>query len=232
MTGEMGDAVQVIAIDGPVAAGKTVVGRRLAQRLGFKHLDTGAMYRAITWLALYENVPISDEEALGKLAEDHPVRLDGQDGEQVLVGSHRLGQQLRAPEVNGQVSLVAKVSAVRRALVRQQRRLASEGDIVVIGRDIGTVVLPEADLKVYLLASAEGRAQRRWAEMRERGETVAFEQVLRETKARDEIDTGRDDSPLKPAKDAFVLDTGDLGIEQVVDRIMQRIQGISGGSQQ
>ena len=232
MTDEERNAVQVIAIDGPVAAGKTVVGRRLAQRLGFRHLDTGNMYRAITWLALYENVPVSDEEALGKLAEDHPVRLDGQDDDRVLVGSHRLGKQLQAPEVNGQVSLIAKVSAVRRALVRQQRQLASEGNIVMIGRDIGTVVLPTADLKVYLQASAEGRAQRRWAEMRERGETVAFEQVLRETKTRDEIDTGREDSPLTPAKDAFVLDTGALGIEQVVDSIMQRLQGISEGIEQ
>ena len=228
----MENAVQVIAIDGPVAAGKTVVGRRLAQRLGFDHLDTGNMYRAITWLALDRNVPVSDDEALGKLAEDNPIRLDGQDAEQVIVGSHRLGPQLRAPEVTGQVSLVSKVSAVRRALVRQQRELASKGNIVMIGRDIGTVVLPNADLKVYLQASAEGRARRRWREMREQGSDVSFQQVLQETQARDEIDSGREDSPLMMAQDAFLLDTDGLDVEQVVDRIMQRIRDMSGASRQ
>ena len=224
----MENSVQVIAIDGPVAAGKTVVGRRLAQRLGFSHLDTGNMYRAITWLALHQNVSVSDEEALGKLAEAHPIRLDAQDSDHVIVGSHRLGPQLRAPEVTGQVSLVAKVSAVRRALVRQQQQLASQGNIVMIGRDIGTVVLPDADLKVYLQASAESRARRRWLEMQEQGADVSFQQVLQETQARDEIDTGREDSPLMQAKDAFLLDTDGLDVEQVVDRIMQRIHDISG----
>ncbi len=224
----MEQTVQVIAIDGPVAAGKTVVGRSLAQRLGFDHLDTGNMYRAITWLALNQNVAVSDEEALGKLAEANPIGLDGQNGDAVLVGGHRLGPQLRAPEVTGQVSLVAKVSPVRRALVRQQRELAGKGKIVMIGRDIGTVVLPDADLKVYLQASAEGRARRRWLEMQEQGADVSFQQVLQETEARDEIDTGREDSPLVPAKDAFLLDTDGLGVEQVVDRIVQRIRDISG----
>ena len=227
----MENTVQVIAIDGPVAAGKTVVGRSLAQRLGFSHLDTGNMYRAITWLAQHENVPVSDEEALGKLAEDNPIGLDGQDSDHVIVGSHRLGPQLRAPEVNGQVSLVAKVSAVRRALVRQQRELASKGNIVMIGRDIGTVVLPNADLKVYLQASAEGRAKRRWREMKEQGADVSFQQVLQETQARDEIDSGREDSPLMQAQDAFLLDTDGLDVEQVVDKIVQRIHDISGAGQ-
>ena len=228
----MENTVRVIAIDGPVAAGKTVVGRRLAQRLGFDHLDTGNMYRAITWLAQHENIAVSDEEALGKLAEDNPIGLDAQDSDHVIVGSHRLGPQLRAPEVTGQVSLVAKVSPVRRALVRQQRDLAGKGNIVMIGRDIGTVVLPDADLKVYLQASAEGRARRRWLEMQEQSPDVSFQQVLQETQARDEIDTGREDSPLIPARDAFLLDTDGLDVEQVVDRIMQRIQGISGAGRQ
>ena len=165
----MENTVRVIAIDGPVAAGKTVVGRRLAQRLGFDHLDTGNMYRAITWLAhCIENIAVSDEEALGKLAEDNPIGLDAQDVRPCeLSAATGWGPQLRAPEVTGQVSLVAKVSPVRRALVRQQRDLAGKGNIVMIGRDIGTVVLPDADLKVYLQASAEGRARRRWLEMQE-----------------------------------------------------------------
>ena len=216
--------MNVIAIDGPVAAGKTVVGRALAQRLGFKYLDTGIMYRAITWLALRLSIPIDDEEALGELAKDYPLRLKDRDGDHVLVGDHQVGPELRDPRVDTSVSLVARVSAVRRALVQQQRLLATEGDIVMIGRDIGTVVLPKADLKVFLRASAESRARRRWHEMSDQGHAVEFQQVLRETMARDEIDTGRDDSPLVPAKDAFVLDTEELGVEEVVDRILQRVQ--------
>ncbi len=203
------------------------MGRVLARRLGFKCLDTGMMYRAVTWLALHLNIPINDEEALGELAKDYPVRLKDQDGDKVMVGHHQLGSELREQRVNTQVSLVARASPVRRALVCQQRLLATKGDIVMIGRDIGTVVLPKADLKVYLFASAESRARRRWLETADQGQTVEFRQVLRETKARDEIDTGREDSPLAPAKDAFVLDTEQLEIEEVVGRILQRIQELS-----
>ena len=152
----------IIAIDGPVAAGKTVVGRALARRLGFTYLDTGVMYRAIAWLALQRGTPMEDEKALGKLADTYPVLLDGQESDQVLIGGHHLGAELREQRVTGNVSLVARVPAVRRALVRQQRVLAADGDIVVVGRDIGTVVLPDAGLKVFLTASPENRARRRW----------------------------------------------------------------------
>ena len=203
----------------------------MARRLGFKYLDTGVMYRAITWLALHLNIPIDDEEALGTLAEDYPLRLKDQDSDQVIVANHQVGSELRDPRVNAQVSLVARVSAVRRALVQQQRLLAAEGDIVMVGRDIGTVVLPKADLKVFLCAPGESRARRRWQEMSDQGHTVEFQQVLRETKARDEIDTGREDSPLAPAKDAFILDTEELAVKEVVDRILQRIQELSRGGQ-
>ncbi len=195
----------------------------MARRLGFKYLDTGIMYRAITWLALHLNVPVNDEEALEGLAKDYPFRLSGWDSDQVLVGEHQVGSELREPQVNRQVSLVARVSGVRTALVQQQRLLGAEGEIVMVGRDIGTVVLPKAELKVFLCASPESRARRRWQEMLDRGQTVSFQQVLRETMARDEIDTGRKDSPLKPAKDAFVLDTEELTVEQVVERILSRI---------
>jgi cytidylate kinase len=203
----------------------------LARRLGFRFLDTGIMYRAITWLALHLNIQIDDDEALGALANDYPIRLKDQDSDQVLVGNYQVGPELRDPRVNTQVSLVARVSAVRRALVHQQRLLATEGDIVMVGRDIGTVVLPKADLKVFLCASAESRAKRRWQEMSEQGHTVEFQHVLRETSARDEIDTGRADSPLAPANDAFHLDTEEMGVEEVVDRILQRIQDLSEGGQ-
>ena len=225
--GESIAVISVIAIDGPVAAGKTVVGRALAQRLGFKFLDTGVMYRAITWLALERNVPIDDENALAALAEAHPVHLESNDSDRVLVGEHSLGVELKESKVTGTVSLIAQMSSVRRALVRRQRLLGSEGNIVMVGRDIGTVVLPNADLKIYLSASPELRARRRWQEMVDQGQSVEFQQVLEETRARDEIDSDRADSPLKLDPDAFLLDTEGLDVEQVIGCIRDHIGELS-----
>ncbi len=218
--------INVIAIDGPVAAGKTAVGRGLAQSLGFTSLDTGILYRAITWLALHTGISVEDENSLGELARNNPISLDGEDGNRVSVACNSLGPELREPLVEGNVSLVSKVSPVRRELVRQQREIAAQGKIVMIGRDIGTVVLPDADLKVYLIASPENRAQRRWQEMQKRGQIVELETVLSETLARDDIDSNRDDSPLKPAKDAWQLDTDCLNVEQVVQKIVARVKSL------
>ena len=212
----------VIAIDGPVGSGKTVVGREVARRLGFKFVDTGVMYRAITWLALQRGTPTDDEEALGALAEGHPMRIQGSASDKVLVGGWLIGPELRETRVNGQVSFVASMLAVRKALVRQQRLLATEGRIIMAGRDIGTVVLPNADLKIFLTASPASRAQRRWRELQDSGQTVEFQQILEETKARDDIDTQRTHSPLAPAQDAFMLDTEGLAVRQVVERILER----------
>ena len=199
--------------------------------MGFTYLDTGIMYRAITWLALQRGVPLDDEVVLGQLAEQNPVGLKGPNGDQVLIGDHHIGPELRETRVNGLVSLVARISAVRRALVRQQRALASEGNIVMVGRDIGTVVLPDAGLKVFLSASPESRAQRRWHEMRDQGQTVELDQILQETRARDEIDSRRMDSPLIPSSDAFLLDTEELTVEQVVQRILERVQQLTGSGE-
>ncbi|MED5588499.1 MAG: (d)CMP kinase [Chloroflexota bacterium] len=218
----MAHEISVIAIDGPVAAGKTVVGRELARALGFGYLDTGIMYRAITWLALNHGTTLDDETSLGELARSYPLGLMGEDSNQVLVDGYTLGPELRDSTVNRNVSIVSKASPVRRELVAQQRNTAAQGKIVMIGRDIGTVVLPDADLKVYLTASPEKRAQRRWQEMQDRGEAVELLTVLRETIARDEIDSGRDDSPLKPADDAWELNTDGLDIRQVVQKIVDR----------
>ncbi len=218
----MARGVSVIAIDGPVAAGKTAVGRELARNLGFAYLDTGIMYRAITWLALHSGIPVEDETSLGELARTNPVDMVGDEGGQVSVAGHSLGPELRDSSVDGNVSAVSKAPPVRRALVAQQRQTAAQGKIVMIGRDIGTVVLPDADLKVYLTASPENRARRRWQEMRDRGQSVELETVLTETLARDAVDTNRDDSPLKPAKDAWKLNTDGLNIEQVVRKIVDR----------
>lgn len=221
----MARGISVIAIDGPVAAGKTAVGKELAQSLGFASLDTGIMYRAITWLALHTGISVENETSLGDLARNNPVSLEGDEGNRVSVAGHILGPELRESSVDRNVSMVSKASPVRRELVDQQRQIAAQSKIVMIGRDIGTVVLPDADLKVYLTASPVIRAMRRWREMRDRGEVVELETVLSETLARDDIDSNRDDSPLKPAKDAWQLNTDCLNIGQVVQKIVDRTKG-------
>lgn len=215
--------VRVIAIDGPVAAGKTAVGRALARRLGFRYLDTGVMYRAITWLALKEKTSMEDEAGLEALARNHPIRLDGSDSDRVVVGEHKVGPELRESDVDGRVSLVSRFSGVRRALVAQQRTIASEGNIVMVGRDIGTVVLPDADLKVFISASLEERARRRWREMVAKGAQADFQQVLEEAKARDDLDSQRADSPLQPAKDAWLVETDGVSADDVVELILERV---------
>ena len=224
-----------IAIDGPAASGKTVVGRRLARRLDWWFLDTGIMYRAVTWLALERGASPEDANALGGLAEFVQVKPVSKDGDSVEVAGRRVGPELRESRVDNSVSNVSRHPAVRRALVEQQRNYASmvvrgpngsgpagiESGIVMIGRDIGTVVLPDAGLKVYLTASAEQRALRRWREIRERGDDAELEAVLSEIEARDAIDSSRDDSPLRPADDAWQLDTSDLAVDEVVEAILR-----------
>ena len=233
--------VRVIAIDGPAAAGKTVAARAVADRLGFACLDTGVMYRAVTWLALRESVSMEDEEALTALAVNSNIQVDRANPGFVMVGGTSLGPELRSPEIGNRVSLVARVSGVRSALVEQQRRLAEEGEVVMVGRDIGTVVLPGADMKIFIEASLEERAKRRWRESLgpspsssqagvrpEPVEGDAFYQtVLRETQARDELDTGRADSPLRPDDDAWVIDTDGLDEGDVVELILQRVENLN-----
>ncbi len=222
----MAGAAKVIAVDGPVAAGKTSVGRELARRLGYRFLDTGIMYRAVTWLALRRNVPMEDEAALGVLAQRESIRPQGQDSDRVLAGEVVLGEKdLRDPQVDQHVSMVSQVSVVRRAMVRQQRELAAAGKMVMVGRDIGTVVLPGADLKVFMSASVQERARRRRRDLLGQGHDVPFRQILRETEARDYIDSHRSDSPLLPAEDAFQMDTEGLSIEEVVDLILAQTCG-------
>ena len=221
--------VGVIAIDGPVAAGKTMAGRELAKQLNFRYLDTGIMYRAITWLALKNATSMEDETALGALAGENPIRLDGWNSDQVLVGDISVGSELRDAEVDHHVSLVSRVPAVRRALVQQQRAIASHNNIVMVGRDIGTVVLPDADLKIFITASLEERSRRRWREFQAQGREADYQWVLDETKARDEVDSQRSDSPLIPAEDAWVLNTDGLTGDEVVDIIVQRVNESSQG---
>ena len=218
----MASKVNVITIDGPVAAGKTVVGRELAQTLGFTYLDTGIMYRAVTWLALNKGIAIGDETLLGSLAHDNPIELVEDNSEQVSVAGNILGLELREANVDQNVSIISKAGPVRTELVAQQRKIAAKSKIVMIGRDIGTVVLPDADLKIYLTASPETRAKRRWQEMQDRGETTELMTVLTQTIKRDEIDSGRANSPLKPADGAWHINTDGLSIQQLVKQIVAR----------
>lgn len=211
-----------VALDGPVAAGKTTVGRLLAQRLGYRFLDTGAMYRAVTWAALARGIDPQDEASLSRLAQSLAIEVVAADDgvERVLVQGRDAAQELRRPEVEQAVSLVARVAGVRQALVSKQRALAQEGSIVMVGRDIGTVVLPHADLKVFLLASVQERARRRHQELQTLGQKVKFRSVLRDLERRDLLDSQRSVAPLRPAPDARQLDTDGLTPEQVVERIL------------
>jgi len=221
--------VSTIAIDGPAASGKSTIGELLARRLGYLYFDTGVMYRAVTWAALDRGISIEDEAAVTALAEE--LRIDvvpptGDDGRQytVLADGVDVTWEIRSPAVNANVSPVSAYPGVRREMVRQQRRVAECGRVVMVGRDIGTVVLPDADLKVYLDASVEERARRRWKEERARGEDSEYETVLASMRRRDEIDGNREASPLRTAEDAVVLDTTDLDIEGVMAAVERLIE--------
>jgi cytidylate kinase len=218
-----------IAIDGPAASGKSTIGEALARRLGYLYFDTGVMYRAVTWAALTRGISIADEAAVTALAERLHIDVlqpTVDDGRQytVLADGEDVTWAIRTPEVDANVSPVSAYAGVRRALVAQQRRIAAGGQVVMVGRDIGTVVLPEADLKVYLDASVEERARRRWREIRERGEDADYEAVLAAMRRRDEIDSNRRVSPLRPAADAVIVDTTGLSIEEVLARVEQLVE--------
>ena len=216
----------IIAIDGPVAAGKSTIGRLLAQRLGYRFVDTGEMYRALTWKAMKLSVDLEDEAELSRLASS--TRIDfistvrGDEHRcSVLVDGRDVTAEIHAQEVEAGVSLVAKVAGVRRVMVEQQRGLAQGGKVVMAGRDIGTTVLPRAQLKIYLVASPEERAQRRYLEVIERGEAVDYKAVLTELVRRDAIDSQRSISPLEPAPDAKMVDTDGLNPDQVLAEIIR-----------
>ncbi len=222
---------RVIAIDGPAAAGKSTVGRKVAAALGYPFLDTGAMYRAVTWTALHRGVDLSDEEALSELASScridvGPPAPGSPEPSTITVDGEDVTARLRQPEVEAAVSLVSRVSGVRTALVNAQRDLAGRRPVVMAGRDIGTVVLPKADLKVYLDASPEERARRRCRELSDLGQDAAVEAVLKDLRRRDAIDSRRSVSPLRPAADAVVIDTDGLTLDEVVAAVLA-LAGVS-----
>lgn len=213
---------QLIAIDGPGGVGKNTVGSLVAKRLGYRFIDTGAMYRALTWLALSRGISLEDEEALTELARNAKFELED---DKLLLNGRKVGPEIREEEVEKGVSLVARVAGVRRELVARQREMAKGGRVVMAGRDIGTVVLPQAERKIFLSASPEERARRRHRELLAQGKQVSLEETLAWLKRRDEIDSQRAASPLKPAPDARIINTNGLGIRQVVAEVIKLVQG-------
>ncbi len=214
-----------IAIDGPAGSGKTTVAKTLAKRLGFDYLDTGAMYRAVALFLNERGVSESDNESIEELLKN--VKMDYKDGELYLNGK-KVGEEIRTAEAGILASKYAKNPVVRKHLSRLQREIADNRKMVVEGRDIGTVVLPDADLKIFLTASVEERARRRYEELVKKGEKISYKEVLEQLKRRDEQDSKREVAPLKPAEDAVVIDTTKLTVDEVVDRIVELVRKIMG----
>ena len=215
----------IVAIDGPAGAGKSTVARAVARRLGVAYLDTGAMYRALTWLALERGVSPSDEPALIALARANPIEIEPtDDGDRVRVVGRDVTAQIRTPEVASRVSEVSAHAGVRAEVVAAQQALLSQGSWVSDGRDVGTVVCPHADLKVFLTASLQERARRRRADLRARGVTMEEATVLEDVRRRDHADSTRSASPLRIAQGAVVIDSSELDADAVADLIVDLVE--------
>lgn len=222
------DEKLVIAIDGPAGAGKSTTAKEIALRLGYKYIDTGAMYRAITLLALEKGISMDSEAELTQIAQAAEINFAPLQKEKniVYLNGRDVTEAIRSSEVNANVSLVATIAGVREALVEKQRLMAKSGGVIMDGRDIGTVVLPQADLKIFLTASLETRAQRRLEEVQSSGGAANYAQIKENLNTRDEIDSGREVAPLKKADDAIEIDTTGYSIEEVVDKIIQLAKGV------
>jgi cytidylate kinase len=221
----------IVAIDGPAASGKTTIGNLLANRWGYLFFDTGVMYRAVTWLALKNDIKPKDQKSVSDLAESvqidvvPPSKDDGREYD-VLADGVDVTWLIRKPKVDAKVSRISAYPRVREALTQQQRRIGLRGKVIMVGRDIGTVVLPEADLKIYLDASVDERAERRYLQRVERGEEVELKKILKKLEKRDKKDSTREIAPLRAAPDAVVINTDDLSIPEVVAKIEEIVQGL------
>lgn len=219
----------IIAIDGPSGAGKSTVAKAVAKNLGFSCLDTGAMYRAVAWKALNDGVALDDQAALGEIARNHEISFGHVEGDpvprRVFIDGQEITDEIRTAQIDKSVSPVSAVPAVRQALLEQQRRIGSQGNYVVEGRDIGTEVFPQAEVKVFLTASAEERAHRRVRQNVDRGVgSIDYDEVLVDIIRRDELDSSRDTAPLRPAEDAVQIDSTDKYIEDIIATICAQAQ--------
>lgn len=217
---------KMIAIDGPAASGKSTIAQQVAKRLGYLFFDTGVMYRAVTWAVLSSGVSVEDEPTITRLANEvhidvNPPSKEDSRAYDVLLNGKDITWELRRPDVEANVSKISAYIGVRQAMTEQQRRIGLRGNVIMVGRDIGTVVLPDADAKIFLVASVEERARRRYDEIIQRGETADYEDILCAMRRRDEFDSTRAVAPLKPAEDAVILDSDHLSIEEVVQRVME-----------
>jgi CMP/dCMP kinase len=216
----------IIALDGPAASGKSTLGLSLANSLGYLFFDTGIMYRAVTWIALQHDLDLRDEVVITELAQKAQIdirpssKADGRSCD-VIIGERDVTWEMRDGQVEANVSVVSAYAGVRKALSEQQRRIGMRGRVVMVGRDIGTVVLPEADLKIYLDASAEERAKRRFDELIARGEKADYDQILKKVIERDRIDSTRAVAPLRPADDAVIIDSDKMNAEQVFAHVLE-----------
>jgi cytidylate kinase len=221
--------IRTIAIDGPAGAGKSTIGLGLAKHLGFLYFDTGVMYRAVTLAALQRGIAPGDEDAVSQLAESVMIEVsppDVDDGRQytVRLDGEDVTWAIRRPDVDAAVSIVSAFPRVRRAMVAQQRRVARNGNVVMVGRDIGTVVMPDADLKIYLDATVEARAWRRYRELESRGAPSSYADVLASMKQRDVLDTSRATSPLRPAEDAFIVDCTHMDADETLAHVIALVE--------
>ena len=212
-----------IAIDGPAAAGKSTVAKIVARKKSYIYIDTGAMYRAITYLALEKGVDLNDEAALTALLKESAIDLTvSPEGEQKdYIAGEDVTEAIRTDSVSNQVSIVAKYAGIREEMTKRQQQLAEKGGVVMDGRDIGTHVLPNAEVKIFLLASVEERAKRRFEENVKKGYNVNYETLAEEIRRRDKLDSEREISPLKKADDALEIDTTSLTIDEVAEKILQ-----------
>lgn len=224
----------IVAIDGPAGAGKSSVARAVAKKLGFKCLDTGAMYRAVAWLAVQEGVALDDEDSLGRLACECTIAFQHDEGNPiargVTINGHDVTDAIRTTEIDKAVSPVSAAAPVRDAMTEQQRRIGASGDYVIEGRDIGTVVFPQAELKIFLTATNEERAHRRVRQNADRGVgSLDYAEVLADIIRRDEADSNRGCAPLRPADDARIIDSTGTYIEDIIENICVLVNLARGG---
>lgn len=216
-----------IAIDGPAGAGKSTAARLLAEKLGYIYIDTGAMYRAVTLKSLMDKINMADEAAIVGVTEqaDLVFKTDEHRGTRLFLDGQDVTEAIRTPQVSKNVSLVSRIPGVRHKLSASQRKMASRGGVVMEGRDIGTHVLPDAEVKFFLTASVEERARRRHDELKQLGYNIGLGEVIRDIKQRDEIDSSRLLAPLKPAPDAIIIDCSDFSADRVVEIMLTRVSG-------